>query len=111
MVMEIDDRELVAQATSGDEDAFAQLVLRHQGLLKSSLYRLTACREDAEDLAQEVWIQVFTRLGSFEGRSSVRTWLFAIATPVAMEHHRAKARWPVDAQDKAIASADPEVPD
>jgi len=52
--MAIGDNELVAQATSGDEDAFAQLVLRHQGTIKSYLYRLTACREDAEDLAQEV---------------------------------------------------------
>jgi RNA polymerase sigma-70 factor, ECF subfamily len=98
--------------TSGDEDAFAQLVLRHQGTIKSYLYRLTACREDAEDLAQEVWIQSFTRLGTFEGRSSVRTWLFAIATHVATEHHRVRARWPVDAQDKAkaLAAADPEIP-
>jgi len=110
--MEISDSDLVAQVTSGDEDAFAQLVLRHQGTIKSYLYRLTACREDAEDLAQEVWIQSFTRLGTVEGRSSVRTWLFAIATLVAMEHHRVRARWPVDAQEKAkaLAAADPEIP-
>jgi RNA polymerase sigma-70 factor, ECF subfamily len=110
--MEISDSDLVAQVTSGDENAFAQLVLRHQGTIKSYLYRLTACREDAEDLAQEVWIQSFTRLGTVEGRSSVRTWLFAIATLVAMEHHRVRARWPVDAQDKAkaLAAADPEIP-
>jgi RNA polymerase sigma-70 factor (ECF subfamily) len=111
--METSDSELVTQATSGDEDAFAQLVLRHQIAIKSYLYRLMACREDAEDLAQEVWIRVFTSLGTFEGRSSVRTWLFAITTHLAMDHHRTKARWPVDAQDKAkaLASADPEIPD
>jgi RNA polymerase sigma-70 factor, ECF subfamily len=109
--MEISDSNLMAQATSGNEDAFAQLVLRHQGTIKSYLYRLTACREDAEDLAQEVWIQSFTRLGTFEGRSSLRTWLFAIATHVATEHHRVKARWPIDAQDKAkaLAAADLEI--
>jgi RNA polymerase sigma-70 factor (ECF subfamily) len=113
MVMEIDDRELVAQAASGDEDAFAQLVLRHQGLLKSYLYRLTACREDAEDLAQEVWIQSFTHLGSFDGHGSVRAWLMAVATQVARAHPRVKARWPVEAQDKAraLAAADPEIPE
>jgi RNA polymerase sigma-70 factor (ECF subfamily) len=111
--METSDNEHVAQAASGDENAFAQLVLRHQGAIKSYLYRLTACREDAEDLVQEVWIRVFTRLGTFEGRSSVRTWLFTITTHLAMEHHRGKARWPLDAQDKAkaLASADPEVLD
>jgi RNA polymerase sigma-70 factor, ECF subfamily len=111
--METSDSELVARATSGDEDAFAQLVLRHQGTMKSYLYRLTACREDAEDLAQEVWIQVFTHLGTCNECSSVRTWLFTIATQVAVEHHRVKARWPMDAQDKAkaLAAADPEIPE
>jgi RNA polymerase sigma-70 factor, ECF subfamily len=107
------DNDLIAQARAGDEDAFAQLVLRHQGAIKSYLYRLTACREDAEDLVQEVWIGVYTRLAAFEERSSVRAWLFAIATQLAMDHDRARARWPVDAQDKAkaLAAADPEIPD
>ena len=111
--MDASDNQLVAQAISGDDDAFAQLVLRYQGVIKSYLYRLTACREDAEDLAQEVWIRVFTQLGRAEERSSVRTWLFATATQVAMEHDRARARWPVEAQDKAkaLADADPEILD
>jgi RNA polymerase sigma-70 factor, ECF subfamily len=111
--METSDRELVTQAADGDEDAFAQLVMRHQGMIKSYLYRLTACREDAEDLIQEVWIRVFTRLQTFEGQSSVRAWLFAIATQLAIDHSRVKARWPVDAQDKAkaLAADDPEVLD
>jgi RNA polymerase sigma-70 factor, ECF subfamily len=111
--MQTSDSELVAQAVTGNEEAFAQLVLRHQGAIKSYLYRLTACREDAEDLAQEVWIQIFTRLGTFEGRSSVRAWLFAIVTRVASEHDRVKARWPVDAQDsaKALAATTSEIPE
>jgi RNA polymerase sigma-70 factor (ECF subfamily) len=111
--MEISDSDLVAQASSGDEDAFAQLVLRHQGSIKSYLYRLSASREDAEDLAQEVWIQSFTRLGTFAGYASVRTWIFMIATQVAREHQHVKARWLVEAQDKAkaLAAADPEIPE
>jgi RNA polymerase sigma-70 factor, ECF subfamily len=111
--METGDSGLVARAISGDEDAFAQLVLRHQSAIKSYLYRLTACREDAEDLVQEVWIQVFTRLATYEECSSVRAWLFAIATRLAIEHPRANARWPVDAQDKAkaLTAADPEIPE
>jgi RNA polymerase sigma-70 factor (ECF subfamily) len=111
--MESSDSQLVTQAISGSEDAFAQLVLRHQDAIKSYLYRLTACREDAEDLTQEVWIQIFTHLGTFGGPSSVRTWLFRIATQVAIGHPRVKARWPGDAQDKAkaLAAADPEIPE
>jgi RNA polymerase sigma-70 factor (ECF subfamily) len=111
--MEISDRDLAIQAASGDEDAFSQLVLRHQAMIKSYLYRLTACREDTDDLAQEAWIGVFTRLATFEEASSVRTWLFAIATDLAMAQPRVKARWPVDAQDKAkaLTASDPEIDD
>jgi RNA polymerase sigma-70 factor, ECF subfamily len=111
--MESSDQDLVAQAVSGDEDAFSQLVQRYQAMIKSYLYRLTACREDAEDLTQEVWIGVFTRLATFEGQARVRTWLFGIVTDLAMDHHRVRARWPVDAQDKAkaLAAAEPEIDD
>jgi RNA polymerase sigma-70 factor (ECF subfamily) len=111
--MDFDDRELVAQAIAGVEDAFAQLVLRYQALLKSYLYRLTACREDAEDLAQEVWIQSFTSLTNVDARDSVRVWLLTIATQVARGHPRVKSRWPLEAQDKAkaLAAAEPEIPE
>jgi RNA polymerase sigma-70 factor (ECF subfamily) len=111
--MDSEDRELVAQARSGVEDAFTQLVLRYQELLKSYLYRLTACREDAEDLAQEVWIQSFTGLPHFEAHHSIRVWLLTIATQVARRHPRVKARWPIEAQDKAraLAATEPEIPE
>jgi len=111
--MDTSDRDLVAQATAGDEEAFAQLVLRHQTTMKSYLYRLATCREDAEDLAQELWIHVFTRLATYTGRTSVRTWLFAMTTDLAVGHPRVQARWPIEAQEKAkaLASSDPEIDD
>jgi RNA polymerase sigma-70 factor (ECF subfamily) len=111
--MNTSDRELVALAASGDEDAFAQLVARYQAAIKSYLYRLTACREDAEDLVQEVWIAVFTRLATLTERMEVRTWLFAITTDLAMGEPRVKARWPVEAQAKAKTqvASEPEVDD
>ena len=111
--MDTNDTQLVVQAIAGDEDAFAQLVLHYQGVIKSYLYRLAACREDAQDLAQEVWIRVFTQLGKAAGYASVRTWLLAIATHTAVEHDQVRTRWPVDAQDraKALTDADPEILD
>ena len=71
---------------------------------------MTACREDAEDLAPVVWVRVFRNLAKFKGRSSFRTWLFAIATSAARDHHRVKQRFPVDAQDRArtLAESGPE---
>ena len=69
--------------------------------------------EETDDLAQEVWLQVFSELSSYDGQSSVRTWLFGIATRLARAHPRAMERWPVDAQDKAwgLTSTDREVVD
>lgn len=100
------EADLVAAARSGDESAFNSLMAAYGSEIRSYLYRMTACREDTEDLAQVIWVRVFRHLASFEGRSSFRTWLFAIATSAARDHHRARQRWPVDAQDRARVLAE-----
>lgn len=99
--MALDEKQLIGAARTGDEAAFNGLMAGHGREIRSYLYRMTACREDAEDLAQIVWVRVFRNLAKFEGRSSFRTWLFAIATSAARDHYRAKQRWSVDAQDRA----------
>jgi RNA polymerase sigma-70 factor (ECF subfamily) len=73
--------------------------------LKSYLYRMTAVEQDAEDLASETFLRVMKNLDSFEGRASLKTWIFAIATNLARDHFRAQRRWPVDAQDRAKRAA------
>lgn len=73
--------------------------------LKSYLYRMTASEDDAKDLASETFLRVMKNLDSFEGRSSIKTWIFAIATNLARDHFRAQRRWPVDAQDQAKKAA------
>jgi RNA polymerase sigma-70 factor, ECF subfamily len=79
---------------------FDDLVKQHRAALQSFLYRLTASKEDAEDLSQETFIRAYQKKDSFKGNSSFKTWLFAIASNLARDHFRAKNRWPVDAQDK-----------
>lgn len=80
--------------------SFASLVEQHQAQLKSFLYRFTASREDAEDLAQDTFARAHQKIRTFKGQSSFKTWLFAIAANLAKDHLRAKKRWPADAQDK-----------
>jgi RNA polymerase sigma-70 factor, ECF subfamily len=113
ILMNADEKQVLANARAGDESAFNELMAAHGREIRSYLYRMTACREDAEDLAQIVWVRAFRNLAKFEGRSSFRTWLFAIATSAARDHHRAKQRWPVDAQDLArtLAESGPETAD
>ncbi len=102
--------DAVDRAKSGDVASFAELVQTHQAEVLSFLYRMTAHRQDAEDLAQEFWLRVHKKLPAFEGRSSFRTWLFRVATNLARDHHRVRQRWPVHAQDlaKELAESSPE---
>lgn len=80
-------------------DNIETLFQQHQAALRSFLYRLTASKEDAEDLAQETFIKAFRNKETFKGESSFKTWLFAIASNVAKDHLRARKRWPANAMD------------
>jgi RNA polymerase sigma-70 factor (ECF subfamily) len=59
--------------------AFARLVRLHEGMVFSLSARLLGDAEEARDVAQEVFLQVYRRLGRFEGRSSLKTWIYRIA--------------------------------
>ena len=72
-----DDAQLVAALRSGDELAFADLVERlHHSLVR--LARLYVADNAAEDVAQETWLALLRGLDRFEGRASLKTWLFRV---------------------------------
>lgn len=73
------DRELVASCRTGDPSAFARLVRLHEGMVFNVSARLLGDGEEARDVAQEVFLQVYRQLGRFEGRSSLKTWIYRIA--------------------------------
>ena len=73
-----EDQELVLRARSGDRKALEELVQRHQAWIYNIAVRMLYHPQDAEDATQEILIKVLTRLSSFEGRSSFRTWLYRI---------------------------------
>ena len=68
--------------------------------LTSYLFRLTASRQDAEDLVQDTYIKARRNVPGFKGKSSIKTWIFSIATNLARDHHRAQKRWQEDTQDR-----------
>lgn len=82
------DDELVAQARRGDVAAFGELVRRHQDALFNGICRMVGQREDAEDLAQEVFLKAYRHIARFEGRSSFYTWVYSIAVNVVISHRR-----------------------
>ena len=84
------DEQLVSSTLDGNRDAFEQLVRRHQQGLVNHLYRLTGIRDAAHDLAKEVFIKVYTSLGTFDPRYRFTTWLYRIASNCAIDQRRKK---------------------
>jgi RNA polymerase sigma-70 factor (ECF subfamily) len=74
------EQELLASARAGDEDAFGVLIAPYTRELHVHCYRMLGSVHDAEDVLQEVLVRAWRHLSSFDGRGSVRGWLYRIAT-------------------------------
>ncbi len=70
--------ELIARAQAGDDEAFRQLIGPYRRELQVHCYRILGSVQDAEDALQEALLAAWQGLGGFEGRSSVRTWLYRV---------------------------------
>jgi RNA polymerase sigma-70 factor, ECF subfamily len=88
----IDEGELLKLAQAGDEGAFKDLVEIHRGELRSYCYRMLGSAHDAEDAVQDALLRAWRGLGAFEGRGSVRSWLYTIATNTTMDIARRRSR-------------------
>lgn len=88
---------------AGDINAFQSLFATFQHALSAYLYRLTANRNDAEDLTHDSFIKAFDKLSTFKGESSLKTWVFQIATRLALNQLKRRKRWSADVSEKAKA--------
>jgi RNA polymerase sigma-70 factor, ECF subfamily len=79
------DAELLQLARRGDERAYEELVRRHRGALHAHCYRMLGSLEDADDALQEALLRAWRSLERFEQRSSIRTWLYKIATNSSLQ--------------------------
>ena len=86
--------DLIGLVKAGDEHAFRQLVGPYQGELQLHCYRILGSAQDAEDALQETLLAAWRGLAQFEGRSSVRTWLYRVATNCCLKALRSASRRP-----------------
>jgi RNA polymerase sigma-70 factor (ECF subfamily) len=100
----ISDKELATKvALSGDHQAFTLLVERHQGAIRNYLRRLLAGDDAAaDDLAQETFLTVFQKMGSWRGTAKLSTWLHSIAYRKFLDYRRKHRRNMVMAQTPDI---------
>lgn len=86
------DEELVMKAQRGDMHAFEELVERYHGKIYGLTYNMTSNREDAEDLAQEVFVKAYEALPRFKGKSSFYTWIYRIAVNKTINYRKKRNR-------------------
>ena len=96
--------DLVARASSGDQEAFRLIFERYSRPVISFVYDLVGDRDLAEELTQETFVRAFRGLGTLRQETKLSTWLFGIARNVARESLRARVRANrhVDLDDKSV---------
>lgn len=94
----VEQRELLETARKGSEDAYRRLVEPHRSALQAHCYRMLGSVQDAEDALQEALVRAWRGLDRFEGRSSLRSWLYRIATNTSLDaiQRRPKRILPID---------------
>ena len=99
-------------ARDGDEHAFGDLAASYHAELRAHCYRMLGSLPDAEDAVQEALLRSWRAIGGFEGRGSVRSWLYSIATNAALDAARRRSRreLPVDFGPAAGRGADLDPP-
>jgi RNA polymerase sigma-70 factor (ECF subfamily) len=84
------DRDIVQRCRRGELGAFEELYKRYGSRLYTLAYRMTGSAADAEDLVQDIFLQVFRRLDSFRGEAALGTWLHRLAVNACLDFVRSK---------------------
>lgn len=86
------DQEIIDQIKGGSQSAFVTLVERYRNYVFSIALSIIKEREDAEEIAQDVFVKVYQMLNSFKGTSSFKTWLYSVTYRTAIDYTRKKKK-------------------
>ncbi len=103
---EHEEAQFVARLVARDESAFNELVITYQRRVFALVFRMLGRREEAEDLAQEVFVQVFKAIDQFRGDSKLSTWIYRIAVNLCKNRAKYLSRRHANDQDDVDAMAD-----
>jgi RNA polymerase sigma-70 factor, ECF subfamily len=108
----VQERELLAAVRGGDEDAFRRIVEPHRAELHAHCYRMLGSLHDAEDALQDALLRAWRGLPGFGARSSLRSWLYKIATNACLDAiaRRPKRMLPIDYGPPTAPELDPGEP-
>jgi RNA polymerase sigma-70 factor (ECF subfamily) len=84
------DNEIISRVLKGEQNAYAELVNRYQGYVFTLILRMIKSREDAEEVAQDVFIKAYRSLADFRGESKFSTWLYTITNTTCITFLRKK---------------------
>ncbi|MDG1750935.1 MAG: RNA polymerase sigma factor [Thalassotalea sp.] len=87
------ESELVARAQQGDQQAFHQLYEIYHRRMFALCWRMLADKDSAEDVCQEVFVQLWQKIHNFRGESKFATWLHSVATNTVLGHLRKQKNW------------------
>jgi RNA polymerase sigma factor, sigma-70 family len=112
----MNDQEIIGRLQAGNEEAYKEIVEKYQRYVLNTCYRFVNSEETAEDLTQEVFIQIFFSIREFRGESKLSTWIYRIAVTKSLDHikkSRRKKRFAVlkrlfgeDEMEEQIPSSD-----
>ena len=88
-----EEQSIVAKAQQGDQQAFYQLYELYHRRMYALCWRMLADKESAEDVCQEVFVQLWKNIANFRGDSKFSTWLHSVATNVVLGHLRKHKTW------------------
>ncbi|MDC0684039.1 sigma-70 family RNA polymerase sigma factor [Sorangium atrum] len=104
--LEAGEAQFIARLVARDESAFNELVIMYERRVFALVYRMLGRRDEAEDVSQEVFVQVFKAIDQFRGESKLSTWIYRIAVNLCKNRTKYLSRRHAGAQDDVDAMAE-----